>query len=95
MAGRKLTHEQFVKKAITEGRNGNGRKGIHTVFSGFNEAFRSYFGEDPVKATTELARKGVVVVRPCRKGVMLYLKGEEPEVKSKGDELLAKITGGK
>lgn len=94
MAPRKLTHEQFVKKAITEGRNGS--KGIHSVYSGFNEAFRTYFdGANPVDATAELVRKGVLVVQLRRGGAMLYLKGEEPEVKGKGDELLAKITGGK
>ena len=69
----KLSHEEFIRKAVTTLRK-EGYKGIHTVYSGFNEAFKKYFdGEDPVKATTELARQGKIVIRPARGGVMLYL----------------------
>jgi hypothetical protein len=49
---RKLTEEEFVLQAIKKLRKEPFR-GIHSVYSGFNEAFRKYFGtnrgaeEDP------------------------------------------------
>lgn len=43
----KLSHEEFIKKAIVDLRQ-KGYKGIHTVYSGFNTAFKKYFdGENP------------------------------------------------
>ena len=57
----KLSHEDFVKKAIVSLRK-PGYKGIHTVFSGFNEAFKRYFeGENPVEVTQKLAEEGKIV----------------------------------
>ena len=38
----KMSHEEFIKKAIVSLRK-EGYKGIHTVYSGFNEAFKKYF----------------------------------------------------
>ena len=52
-------------------------KGIHSVFSGFNEAFREYFPLlDPVDFTTQLAKEGKIVIRPAKKGVILYKAGD-------------------
>ncbi len=69
----RLTHEEFVRKAITTLRK-EGYKGIHTVYSGFNEAFKKYFdGENPVDVTNKLAADGKIVIRPVKGGVMLYL----------------------
>ncbi len=43
----KLSSEEFVKKAIVSLRK-DGYKGIHTVYSGFNDAFKKYFeGKTP------------------------------------------------
>ena len=42
----KLSMEQFCKQAITGLRNLEKSKGIHAVYSGFNGAFREYFGLD-------------------------------------------------
>lgn len=67
----KLSHAEFVIQEIKRRRTGN-YKGIHAVFSGFNEAFRDYFNEDPVKATEDLAKRGVIIVKPSRGGVILY-----------------------
>ena len=54
----KLSYEEFVKKAIVSLRK-EGYKGIHSVYSGFNEAFKKYFdGEDPIKVTNQLAQEG-------------------------------------
>ena len=82
----KLEKEEFVVKAIKRLRGKY--RGIHTVFSGFNEAFRQYFGEDPRPVTQEMAAKGIVEIRPVKGGVMLYLKGEAPRA---GDDVLQKI----
>jgi hypothetical protein len=87
----KLNYEEFVKKAIVSLRK-DGYKGIHTVYSGFNEAFKRYFeGEDPVKVTTHLSQEGKIVIRPVRGGVMLYLPEDAPTVKSQADEALKKM----
>lgn len=82
----KLSKEEFVVRAIKKLRGKY--RGIHCVFSGFNEAFRQYFGEDPRGTTQELAAKGIIVIRPVKGGVMLYLKGEAPQA---GDDALRKI----
>ena len=73
MATKKLSKEEFVKKAIQNLRTEK-YKGIHTVFSGFNKAFKKYFdGADPVEATKELDKKGVIVSRPARRGAYILL----------------------
>jgi hypothetical protein len=85
----KLTQAEFVKKAIVSLRK-EPFKGIHSVYSGFNEAFRTYFNDDPIKSTTQLAAEGVIETRPARGGVMLYLAGEAPALRS-GKETLKKM----
>ena len=78
----KLSHEEFVKKAIVSLRK-EGFKGIHSVYSGFNEAFKKYFeGENPVDVTNKLAQEGKIVIRPVKGGVMLYLPEEAPGASS-------------
>ena len=72
----RLSHEEFLKSAITKLRKPP-YKGIHSVFSGFNEAFRKYFGEDPVSATNRLAQEGRIIIRPAKGGAMLYLPDNE------------------
>lgn len=90
-AAQKLNHEDFIKRAIPALRK-DSYKGIHTVYSGFNQAFKKYFdNEDPIKVTNDLAAKGKIVVRPVRGGVMLYLPEEAPRTQAKGDEALDKI----
>ena len=87
----KMSHEEFVRKAIVSLRK-EGYKGIHTVFSGFNEAFKKYFeGENPVEVTNRLAQEGRIVMRPVKGGVMLYLPEEAPAAKSSGDDALKKM----
>ncbi len=85
----KLSHEEFVRKAIVSLRK-EGFKGIHTVYSGFNEAFKKYFeGENPVEVTNRLAQEGKIVIRPVKGGVMLYLPEESPGGRSADDALRA------
>ena len=87
----RLSHEEFVKKAIVSLRK-EGYKGIHSVYSGFNEAFKKYFdGENPVELTNKLASEGKIIVRPVRGGVMLYLPEDAPSAKSSADEALKKM----
>jgi len=76
---KKLSYEEFFKIAILKLRDASKSRGIHYVFSGFNQAFREYFREDPVKVTTELASQGKIVIRPVKGGVMLYLPGDAPQ----------------
>lgn len=87
--GERLTQAEFVKKAIVRLRK-DPYKGIHSVYSGFNEAFRTYFNDDPIKWTTQLAAEGVVEIRPARGGIMLYLPGEAP-ARTTGKEVLKKM----
>lgn len=102
----KLSHEQFVKKAIVALRAGGYKdkktgqivygKGIHCVYSGFNEAFKRYFGTDAKDIVNTLAEKDVIDIRPARKGVMLYLAGEAPErtdTDKRAEDNIAKILG--
>ncbi len=86
----KLSHEEFVKKAIVSLRK-EGYKGVHSVYSGFNEAFKKYFdGENPVEVTNGLAREGKIVIRPVKGGVMLYLPEDAPGG-SDADQTLKKM----
>lgn len=91
--GEKLSEEEFVLKAIKKLRTKNFR-GIHVVYSGFNEAFRKYFNADPIESIKKLEEKGVVVTRPVKGGVMLYDANEyiTPNSKKKGmSDTLSKI----
>ena len=83
----KLSYEEFIKKAIVSLRK-EGYKGIHTVYSGFNNAFKKYYdGANPIEATTSLAEEGKIVIRPVKGGVMLYLPEEAPKPDAGGDAL--------
>ena len=87
----KMSYEEFVKKAIVSLRK-EGYKGIHTVYSGFNEAFKKYFeNEDPIKTTNQLASNGKIVIRPVKGGVMLYLPEDAPASRTLGDDALKKM----
>jgi hypothetical protein len=86
----KLTYEEFVKQAILKLRTGD-YKGIHTVYSGFNEAFRKYFdGANPIEITTQLAQEKKIVIRPVKGGVMLYLPEDVPQT-SIAEQVLKKM----
>lgn len=82
----KLSEEEFVKRAIKKLR-GN-YKGIHTVYSGFNQAFKQYFGTNPIETTQRLAKEGKINIRPVKGGVMLYLPEDAPNI---AENVLKKI----
>ena len=87
----KLSQEEFIKKAIVTLRK-EGYKGIHTVYSGFNNAFKKYYeGQNPIDATNKLAGEGKIILRPVKGGVMLYLPEDAPQTKDVGDEALKKM----
>lgn len=89
----KLDHEEFVKKAIVSLRK-EGFKGIHTVYSGFNDAFKKYYdGENPIEATNGLAKNGKIVLRPVKGGMMLYLPENAPAAAGKSPEETLKKMG--
>ena len=88
---RKLTEEEFVVQAIRKLRK-DPYRGIHSVYSGFNEAFRKYFGTNPVEATSRLASEGKIETRPFKGGVMLFLLGEAPKRPS-AEEIIQLISG--
>jgi len=73
----KIPEYNFVARAIKK-LSKPPYKGIHSVYSGFNQAFREYFNKDPVEATTKLAQEGKIVTRPVRGGVTLYLPEDAP-----------------
>lgn len=69
---KKLSYEEFIRKSIETLRSPK-YKGIHSVYSGFNQAFKEYYGEDPIKVTKQLADEGKIAIRPAKGGVMIYL----------------------
>jgi hypothetical protein len=78
----KLSMAEFVTKAIVKLRNPERSLGIHTVYSGFNEAFKQYFELDKdqsIAAMGKLVEQGVVATRFVRGGVMVYLTADAPK----------------
>lgn len=80
--GRQPSEEEFVISAIEKLRTPP-YKGIHSVYSGFNEAFRRHFKKDPIQATGRLAQEGKIVIKPVKGGVMLYLREPSGQSESK------------
>lgn len=74
----RLSHEEFVIRAMKTLRKGS-YKGLHVVYSGFNDAFRQYFpGDNPVEAIDRLVAAGKIVKLPTRRGVRIYLPDDAP-----------------
>ena len=90
---KKLTEEEFIVEAIKKLRK-EPYKGIHSVYSGFNEAFRKYFGGNPVDVTSRLATEGKIEVRPFKGGAMLFLPGDAPKRPST-EEVIQLILAGR
>jgi len=90
---RSLSEEEFVIEGIKKLRR-DPYRGINSVFSGFNDAFRKHFNKDPAEFTNKMALEGKIEIIPLKsgKGVMLYLPGEGPRGR-KTEEALKKILG--
>lgn len=86
----KVSYEEFIRRAITSLRK-EPYKGIHSVYSGFNQAFKKYYGVDPVEVTNKLASEGKLVIKPVRGGVMLYLPEDVPGGTNNPDDVLKKM----
>jgi len=89
---KKISEYEFVAKSIKKLRKPP-YKGIHTVYSGFNQAFKDYFGTNPVETTQRLAKEGKITIRPVRGGVMLYLPEDAPS-QTDSKRVLETILGG-
>ena len=91
----KIGMEQFFKQAMAEWHKLHPdakSKGIHSVFSGFNESLREYYGFDQaqgIAAMNALVEAGKVVSIPRMKGPMLYLPGDAPSSKLTVKAILA------
>ena len=66
----KLDPREFVLRAINKLRGSH--RGIHVVFSGFNQAFREYYGYDPKETVDQMANDKVIDIKPARGGIMIY-----------------------
>jgi len=90
--GEKVPYEEFIRRAVHTLRK-EPFKGIHTVYSGFNEAFKKYYeGKDPVEVTNKLAAEGKLIIKPVRGGVMIYLPEDVPEGgANKAEDILKKM----
>jgi len=87
----KLSYEEFIRRAIISLRK-EGFKGIHTVYSGFNEAFKKYYdGLNPVEVTNALAKENKLIIRPVRGGVMLYLPEDVQPTGQTASDVLKKM----
>jgi hypothetical protein len=84
-----ISEDEFVLRAIRRLRKPPYR-GIHTVYSGFNQAFKEHFGKNPVEVTQRMAAEGKIIIRPVKGGVMVYLPDEAP---SAPKSVLQKILG--
>jgi transcriptional regulator with XRE-family HTH domain len=82
-----LSQEEFVVRAIKKLRKPP-YKGIHTVYSGLNEAWKKYYGTDPVEEIQKLSQQGKIKIRPAKGGAVIYLPGEGPGPKNVLDIIL-------
>jgi hypothetical protein len=75
---KQLSTAEFTLLAIKK-LKGPKYKAIHSVYSGFNNAFRDYFpGLDPVEEVTALAKKGIVSIRMIKGGALIYPSNTAP-----------------
>lgn len=71
-----MTPEEFVFKAIEKLRECP-YKGIHSVYSGLDAAFKRHFPSlDLRDILNGLAEEGKITIRPASRGVMLYKGGD-------------------
>lgn len=89
---KKISEYEFVVKAIKKLRKPP-YKGIHSVYSGFNQAFKEYFGTNPVETTRRLSQEGKIGIRPVKGGVMLYVPEDAPSA-TESKRVLETILGG-
>lgn len=87
----KLSEEQFVLEAIPALRDTGRSQGIHSVYSGFNQAFKQYFGKEARPVTDRMVEEGKLAIRPVKGGVMMYLPSEAPTLQDPGAAALERM----
>jgi len=87
-----LPPEEFVRRAVERLRKGTARS-IHTVYSGFNSAWREYYGTDPIDGVKALEKAGVCVTHPTKGGARLYLAEDAPRRRATPEEVVGIILG--
>lgn len=89
---KKLSIEEFTLLAIEKLKRPP-YEGIHSVYSGFNQAFRDYFdGLDPVVETLKLAAEGKIHTQLVKGGVMIFPgPRRESTPRSKAESTLKKM----
>ena len=65
------TAEDFVINVLTK--NLNNGHGLHTVFTGLNEAIKAKYGRDPVEVYNGLVALGLIKSRQAPKGYAISL----------------------
>ncbi len=55
---KRMSYEEFTNKAIKALRDEAKSKGINTVFSGYNQAMKVYYGDDLEKEKETISIKG-------------------------------------
>lgn len=87
----KMSYREFVERSIKALRV-SPHKGIHVVYSGFNNAFRQYYNEDPRSVTDKLTEEGFLVSRLARGGAIIALSSESDQKSNDSvSAVLAKI----
>ena len=81
-----LSQPEFTRRAIKQLKDSS-EKGIHSEYSGFNDAFRKYFDEDPDDAINKLSKKGVIRTSTVEGGYMLYLSSGNSKKTRQGNTL--------
>jgi hypothetical protein len=92
-----VTEKEFAVRAIRNLRKGETKDhktflGIHTRYSGFNDAWRKYYGTDPVVGVNKLIEQGMIYGRPAKGGFMIYLPEDKPKLAGP-EAILGKILG--
>ena len=74
MSETKMETKEFARRAIVRCRK-EGFKGLHTVYSGFNAAWREYYGKenDPIVGVNKLVMEGYLMGNPSKGGFTIYL----------------------
>src|SRR5437773_7094155 len=92
--GNPLSPEVFILRAIE--RLKGKYPGMHTVYTGFNQAFRAVYPTlDPVAFTQALARRGKIRIRPVKGGAMLCLPGGSRDRPSVSFEAMRALHNGR
>lgn len=80
-----VLRDMTAKQRAAKGQEPLATKGIHTVYSGFNSAFKMACGAAAYEKESgnhpvikALVEQGKIVITPSRGGSMMYLAGDAP-----------------